>query len=156
MHHHSLFLLFNENLMIHTLWKKKGLRQLALQTQFLNCTRHSQSLYLYGMSANGQVAWVAKLQFIIYMVQLITPQLQTLSQQLIFNYYTISLYLHPWCHANIINSHISIKFWHMALWNIFGQNYFFSKYWSPSSILIVNDGMRLWHVTQSKGDTWHI
>jgi hypothetical protein len=56
--------------------KKKGLWQLALQTQFLNCIRHSQSFYLYGVSANGQVAWVAKLQFIIYMMQLITTQLQ--------------------------------------------------------------------------------
>jgi hypothetical protein len=28
------------------------------------------------MSANGQVAWIAKLQLTIYMVQLITIQLQ--------------------------------------------------------------------------------
>jgi hypothetical protein len=34
------------------------------------------SLYLYVMSYNEQVAWIAKLQLTIYMVQLIATQLQ--------------------------------------------------------------------------------
>jgi hypothetical protein len=40
---------------------------------------------------------------------------------------------------------------------IFGHKIdFFLKYWFPSSIMIVNDGLRLWHVAQLKISTWHI
>jgi hypothetical protein len=30
------------------------------------------------------------------------------------------------------------------------KNYFFFKYWFPLSIMIINDGSRFWHMTQSK------
>jgi hypothetical protein len=33
---------------------------------------------------------------------------------------------------------------------------YFSKYVSPSSIMIINDGMKLWHMAQLKISTWHI
>jgi hypothetical protein len=40
---------------------------------------------------------------------------------------------------------------------IFGHKIdLFLKYWFPSSIMIVNDGLRLWHVAQLKISTWHI
>jgi hypothetical protein len=68
-------------------YEKKGVLQLALQLNFWIAKDICNSLYLYAMSANGQVAWVAKLQFTIYMVQLIA----TLSKQLIFNYYATPL-----------------------------------------------------------------
>ncbi len=44
-------------------------------------------LYLYVMTANGQVASVAELQFNIYTVQFIATQ----SKQFIFNYYSSPL-----------------------------------------------------------------
>jgi hypothetical protein len=48
--------------------KKKGVLQLALQLNFWVVTDICKSLYLYAMSFNKQVAWVAKSQ---YMVQFI-------------------------------------------------------------------------------------
>jgi hypothetical protein len=53
-----------------------GVLQLALQLNFWIAKDTCNSLYLYVMSVNGQDAWVAKLQLIIYMVQLIAVQLQ--------------------------------------------------------------------------------
>jgi hypothetical protein len=50
--------------------KKKGVLQLALQLNFLVVEDIYNSLFLYVVSANGQFTWVAKLQFIIYTVQL--------------------------------------------------------------------------------------
>jgi hypothetical protein len=37
----------------------------------------------------------------------------------------------------------------MAFWK-FSNIIFFSKYWSPLSIMIINDGLRLWHVANQK------
>jgi hypothetical protein len=67
--------------------KKKGVLQLALQLNFWVAKDTYNSLYSYVVSANEQVAWVAKLQLIVCIVQLITTQ----SKQLIFNYYAIPL-----------------------------------------------------------------
>jgi hypothetical protein len=49
--------------------RKRGVLQVALQLNFWVEEDICNSLYLYVMSANGQVAWVAALQFIVYMVQ---------------------------------------------------------------------------------------
>jgi hypothetical protein len=52
--------------------RKKGVLQLALQLalqlNFWVVENTYNSLYLYIVSANEQIAWVAKLQFTIYMV----------------------------------------------------------------------------------------
>jgi hypothetical protein len=55
--------------------KKKGVLQMALQLTLWVVEDTYNSLYLYAMSANQQLAWVTKLQLIIYMVQFITIQL---------------------------------------------------------------------------------
>jgi hypothetical protein len=57
-------------------YEKKGVLQLALQLNFWVAKDICNSLYLYTMSANGQVAWVVELQFIVYTMQLIAIQLQ--------------------------------------------------------------------------------
>jgi hypothetical protein len=41
----------------------------------LNCIGHLQFTIFMPMSGNGQIAWVTKLQFAIYTVQLIATQL---------------------------------------------------------------------------------
>ncbi len=56
--------------------RKKGALQLALQFNFWVTKDTCNSLYLYVMSANKQVTWVAKLQLTVYIVQLITTQLE--------------------------------------------------------------------------------
>jgi hypothetical protein len=33
---------------------------------------------------------------------------------------------------------------------------FFLKYWSPLFVIIVNNGLKLWHMAQHKISTWHI
>ncbi len=48
--------------------RKKGVLQLALQFNFWVVENICNSLHLYTMNANGQVAWVAKLQFTVYIV----------------------------------------------------------------------------------------
>jgi len=42
--------------------RKKGVLKLALQLNFWITKDICNSLYLYAMNSNGQVAWVAKLQ----------------------------------------------------------------------------------------------
>jgi hypothetical protein len=49
---------------------------IALQLSLWVALDTCNSLYLYGMNVNGQVAWITKLQLIIYMEQLIVTQLQ--------------------------------------------------------------------------------
>jgi hypothetical protein len=56
-------------------YEKRGVLQLALQFNFWVVEDICNSLYLYAMSANGQVAWVVKLQLIVYTVQLIATLL---------------------------------------------------------------------------------
>jgi hypothetical protein len=51
--------------------KIKGVLQLALQLNFWIVKNICNSLNLYVMSVNEQVAWIAKLQLVVYMVQLI-------------------------------------------------------------------------------------
>jgi len=50
--------------------KKKGVLQLALQLNVWVANDTCNSLYLYIVSANGQIAWVAKLQLIAIPIQL--------------------------------------------------------------------------------------
>jgi hypothetical protein len=50
-----------------------------------------------------------------------------------------------------------IKFWHLALWGFLDLKIiYFSKYLFPLSIMIINDGSKLWHMAQYKIATWHI
>ncbi len=55
---------------------KRGVLQLALQLNFWIVKYTCNSVYLYIVSVNGQVAWVVELQLIVCMVQLIATQLQ--------------------------------------------------------------------------------
>jgi hypothetical protein len=56
--------------------KKMGVFQLALQLNFWVAKDICNSLYLYVVNANRQVAWVVELQLVIYIMQLIVTQLQ--------------------------------------------------------------------------------
>jgi len=100
--------------MFSSLWKKKCFA-IGLTTQFLSCKDTYNSLYLYIVNANRQVA---KLQLTIYMVQLIAIK----SKQFIFNYYATSLY---YTHHVILTSLIVIhtlksNTWHYEdIWTIF-------------------------------------
>jgi hypothetical protein len=55
--------------------RKMGVLQLALSLNFWVAEDTCNSLYLYVVSANGQVAWVIELQFTIYAMQFIANQL---------------------------------------------------------------------------------
>jgi hypothetical protein len=75
-------------LQLFTLWKKMGVLQLALYLNFWVAPNTSNSLYLYIVSANEQVAWVAT----NHIYNAIHPNtIATLSKQFIFNYYAIPL-----------------------------------------------------------------
>jgi hypothetical protein len=50
--------------------------QPALQLNFWVAKDSCNSLYLYVMNVNEQITWIVELQLTIYMVQLITIQLQ--------------------------------------------------------------------------------
>jgi len=125
--------------------KKGGVLQLALWLNFWIVKDTCNSLYLYVVSANKQIAWIAKLQLIVYKVQFITIQLQ-LSQN--NSFWTTMQFHDNYTHDVMLTSLMVIHLlksntWHYEdFWNVF------SKYWSPSSIMIINDGMRLWHVAQ--------
>jgi hypothetical protein len=56
-------------------YEKKRFFTTSLAIQFNEFATYScNSLYLYIMSCNGQVAWVVKLQLTVYMMQLIATQ----------------------------------------------------------------------------------
>jgi hypothetical protein len=56
--------------------KKRDVLQLVLQLNFIIVEDTYNSLYLYDVSANEQVAWVGELQLIVYTMQFIVTQLQ--------------------------------------------------------------------------------
>jgi len=58
-------------------YEQGGVLQLVLQINFWIAKDTCNSQYLYTMNVNGQVAWIAKLQLVVYMVQLITIQLKS-------------------------------------------------------------------------------
>jgi hypothetical protein len=60
----------------NTRYEKNGCFATSLATQFWVAPDICNSLYLYTVSANKQVAQVARFQFIVYMVQFIVTQLQ--------------------------------------------------------------------------------
>jgi len=67
-----------------------GVLQLALQLNFWVVKGTCNSLYLYTMSVNRQVAWIVELQLIVYTVQFIATQLQ-FNQN---NSFSITIQLH--------------------------------------------------------------
>jgi hypothetical protein len=71
------------------------------------------------MSANGQIAWIAKLQLIVYMIQLIA----TMSKQLIFNIMQLH---YNYTHDVMLMSLIVIHLLKFDIWNyeIFWKIYF--------------------------------
>jgi hypothetical protein len=76
------------------------------------------SLYLYTLSVNKQIAWVVELQLTIYMVQLIATQYQN-------NLFSTTMQLHYNCtYDDIIHYHSSIKIYHMALWRFLDIKFF--------------------------------
>jgi hypothetical protein len=75
------------------------------------CIWPCNSLYLYIMSANRQVAWVAELSLIVYMVQFITTQLQ-LNQNNSFS--TIMQFHYNCTHDAIITSLIVIHYYNLT------------------------------------------
>jgi hypothetical protein len=67
--------------------RKKGVLQLVLQLNFGVANDTYNSLYLYVVRANKQVAWIKKLQLTVYIMWFIATQ----SEQFIFNYYATPL-----------------------------------------------------------------
>jgi len=121
--------------------KKNGVLQLSLQFNFRAVKDTCNSLYLYIVSANGQVA--------IHHIYDATccNSIATKSKQLIFNYYSTPLYLHPWCHVDIINCHPSIKIWQVTLWRFLDIIIFF---WNidlhcPLWLLLMVWDCDMWH-----------
>jgi hypothetical protein len=74
------------------------------------------SLYFYVVNAIGQVTWVARIATHHTYGAIECKFIATLSKQLIFNYYATPLKLQQLFHVDVINSHPSIRIWHMALW----------------------------------------
>jgi hypothetical protein len=100
------------------LWSKhyeeRGVLQLVLQFNFWIIEDICNSLYLYVMSASGQVAWVAKLQVTIYMVQFIVTQLQ-LGQN---NSFSTTIQLHyNYTHYVMLMSLIVIHLLKSNMWH---------------------------------------
>ncbi len=80
-------------------------------------------------------------------LQLIATQLQ-LRQN---NLFSTTMQLHYNCtHDVILTLSIVIHILKSNMWYYedFWTWFVFSKYWSPSSIMIINDGLRLWRVVQ--------
>jgi len=94
--HISFLIIYWVNIM-----RKRGVLQLALQLNFWIIEYICDSLYLYVVSANGQIAWVVELQLIVYTVQFIVIQLQlnqNNSFQLLFNSIITTPMMSCWCH----------------------------------------------------------
>jgi hypothetical protein len=131
------------------LWKKKCF-VIGLATQFLSCIGHLQlTIFIHWVLLNK----LQELQFTIYMVQLITTQLQfchnnsfstimQLPNDYNHNVMLMSFFFHPskcnmWHYEDFLWFFKNIDI-HCPLW------------------LFILDGLGLWHVTQSKVVTWHI
>jgi hypothetical protein len=105
----------------NTHYEKNGCFAIGLATQFWIAPDIYNSLYLYTMSANKQVAWVVGLQLIVYTVQLIVTQLQLCQN----NSFSTTMQLHHNCtHDVMLTSLIVIhpfKFntWHYEYFWIF-------------------------------------
>jgi len=112
-----------------TVGKKKVLQVTLQLIVFLHCDCYQK------------VAWLAKLQLVVYMVQFIVTQLQlcwnhsfSTIMQLHYNYnhnvmLTLIIFIHP----------LKFDTWHYKI------KMYFKKYWFPSFIMIV-DGPKLWHM----------
>jgi hypothetical protein len=127
--------------------KKRGVLQLASSLNFWVASNICNSLYLYAISVNGQVAWVAKLQFIVYATQLITTQLQLYQN----NSFSTIMWFHYNCtHDVMMMSLIVIHPWKYDTWHMkfFGHKIIiFSNidFYCPLWLL-----MMIWNC-----DTWH-
>ncbi len=137
---------YNKSAFLH--YEKRGVLQLTLQLDYWVPSNTCNSLYLYTRSVNEQVAWVVEFQLTIYTVQLIATQLQVYQN----NSFSTIMQLHYNCtHDVMLTSLIVIHLLKFYMWhyrNILRYKIvFFLKYWSQLSIMIVDDGLKLWHVT---------
>ncbi len=91
-----------------------GVLQLALQLNFWVAKDTCNSLYLYVVSVNKQVAWVAKLQLIVCTLQLIATQLQ-FNQN---NSFSTTIQLHySYTHGVMLTSLIIIHILKSNMWH---------------------------------------
>jgi len=126
---------------------KKGVLQLALQLNFWIVENTCNSLYLYVVSANKQVAWIVELQLIIYIVQLIEIQLQ-LNQN---NSFSTIIQLHYNCtHDVMLMSLIVINLLNFDTWH-YEKNWT----WKLFSFQNINLHCSLWLLMVVRNcDTW--
>jgi hypothetical protein len=116
-----------------TTMRKRG----VLQFNFWVVNDICISLYLYIVGVNGQITWTAKLQLTIYTMQLIVIQLQ-LNQNNLFS--TIMQLHYSHTHGAMLTSLIVMHLLKFDMWHykkIWTYLNFFSKYWSPWSIILL-------------------
>jgi hypothetical protein len=121
--------------------KKREILQLALQLNFWIVMTTCNSLYFYVVSVIGEVEWVVRLatQY-IYMIQFNYSFVKTIHFELLCNSTTTTVITSCWHYY----FHLSIKIWQVAIWIFLDSKIiFFLKYLSPSSTMIVNDGLKL-------------
>jgi hypothetical protein len=94
--------------------RQKGALHLALQPSFWIAKDICNSLYLYIESANEQVAWVAELQLIVYIMQFIITQLQVSQNNWFLT--TIQLY-YNYTHDVMLMSLIVIHLLKSHMWD---------------------------------------
>jgi hypothetical protein len=103
--------------------RKKCVLQLALRLNFWVVEDTCNSLYLYTVSANEQVAWVMELQLIVYTVQLIATQLQIIYNSIKKSFLTTMQLHYNYTHDVMLTSLIII---HLLKFNTWHYEYFWT------------------------------
>jgi hypothetical protein len=127
--------------------RKKGVLQLALQFSFWIIEESCNSLYLYIVNANEQVAWIAKLQLTICIVQLIATQLQLYQN----NTFSTIMQLYYNCTCDVIL--MSLIVIHLLKFDTWHYEFFWHKNNFFRNIHL-HCSLWLWMMVQNC-DRWH-
>ncbi len=120
----------------------------TMKKQKVFCNWPCNSLYLYVVSANKQVAWIVELQFTIYIVQPIAIQLQ-LNQN---NSFSTIIQLHYNCTHNVMLMSLIV----INLLNFDAWHYEKNWTWKWFSFQNIDLHYSLWLLMVVRNcDTWH-
>jgi len=98
------------------------------------------------VNVDGQIAWAVELQLNVYTMQLIIIQLQLNQNN---SFLTTMQFHYNHTHDVMLMSLIVIHILKSNTWHYEDfWTYIFLKYWFASSIMIINDGLNLWHMAQ--------
>ncbi len=120
-------------------YEKKGCIIIGLATQFLNCIEHLQ----FTVFICQECKWTICMNYRVIIHHICNAIHLQFYQN---NSFSNTMQPHYNCSHDVMLRSLIVIHLTVELWIFLDTIFFWTKYWFPSSIMIVNDGLKLWYV----------